>query len=153
MKKIKLVSVSLLVVLLICLTGCKSNNISGTLDEIMNKLYAGIAEEYLPMMLSNTEITVDNIENYVGVSDISFEEGIVSESQVGSIAHSVVLLRIKDGENIETIKTEIEKNANPQKWICVSADEVKVMSRGNIILLVMSNTDLTNKIVDNFNNL
>ena len=47
------------------MTGCgkQEKNIEGTLEEIMTKVYAGISEDELPMMLSNVEVTDENIEN------------------------------------------------------------------------------------------
>ena len=66
MKKIKNVlfgfSALLLVVLLI---GCGDNkNVSGTLEEIMDKVYANIPEEERPMMLMNIEVNEENVEMF-----------------------------------------------------------------------------------------
>ena len=41
-----------------------------------------------------------------------YEEILASEPMMGSIAHSVVLVRIKDGANIEDAKTKIKENVN-----------------------------------------
>ena len=99
------------------MTGCgqKEKNIEGTLEEIMTKVYAGISDDELPMMLSNVEVTDENIENYLGTKDINYQEALASESMVGSIAHSVVLIRINEGANIEDAKTLIKEKANPRK--------------------------------------
>ena len=45
---------------------------------------------------------------YLGTSDIEFEEALASESATGSIAHSVVLVRVKDNANVELIKKRNE---------------------------------------------
>ncbi len=68
---------------------------------------------------------------------------------ISSIAHSVVLVRVKDGD-VEAIAKEISENANPVKWVCVSAEKTKVVTKGDTIMLVMSNTGMANKILTNF---
>ncbi len=152
MKKIKIVSVIFVVCALLLMTGCGTKNVEGSLEDIMTKLYADINEDELPMMLTNTQLNTDNIANYIGTSDVDFKEGIVSESMTGSIPHSVVLLRVNDNANIESIKQTIKDSANPRKWICVEAENVYVESNGNLIILIMSN-DIADKIRTNFNNL
>ena len=142
-----------LIMLVICLTGCGQKNVQGTLEEIMDKVYASIPQEERPMMLMNTEVTKENVEMYLGTSDIEFEEALASESGVGSIAHSVVLVRVKDGANVELIKEKIEKSINPRKWICVEAEEVEIESKGNLIILIMSSEINTEKIETEFDKL
>ena len=102
MKKKSLIFVIILSVFFI--TGCSNNNVEGTLESIMEKVYADIPEDERPMMLTNTEVNEENIEYYLGTSDIEYEEALASESGVGSIAHSVVLVRTKDNADIEAIK-------------------------------------------------
>ena len=150
----KLKFLILLPILFIMITGCGVEHIEGNLVDIMDGLYEGIAEEELPMMLQNTELTEENIENYIGTKDINWSEAIVSESMVGSIAHSVVLIRMSENANekdIEEAKQIIEENANPNKWICVTAEKVEVLSKGDLILLVMSDKSKTEIISKNFN--
>ncbi len=145
---------ALVLLVLVLLTGCKKEvkNIEGTLPEIMEKLYAGIPEEQMPMYVENVELTNETIENYVGTKDFEFESAIASESMIGSAAHSIVLIRAKENANYEEIVSKIKENANPRKWICVEAENVIVKNKGNLIILIMTN-DLANKIDENFNNL
>ena len=140
--------------LLLGLTACgKNENISGTLEEIMEKVYADIPENERPMMLMNTELTDENVEYYLGTTDIKYEEAMASESGVGSIAHSVVLVRVSDDANVEEVKSKIKENVDPRKWICVEAETVKVESKGNLIILIMSSNDNAEKIEKSFKNL
>ena len=149
----KVISLIILIVFIFGLTGCGSKNVSGTLEEIMDKVYATIPEEEKPMMLMNTEVTKENVEMYLGTSNIEFEEALASESATGSIAHSVVLIRVKDSANVELIKDQIEESVNPRKWICVEADEVEVESKGNLIILIMSSEKTAERIETEFNKL
>ena len=140
-------------ILVISLTGCGEKNVKGTLEEIMDKVYSSVPEDERPMMLMNVEVTEENVEMYLGTSDIEFEEALASESATGSIAHSVVLVRVKNGANVELIKEKIENSVNPRKWICVEAEEVEVESKGNLIILIMSSEATTEKIENSFNGL
>ena len=132
------------------LTGCGEKEIEGKLEDLMNNLYADVET---PMGLQNMVPEADQIEYYIGTKDIKYDEILVSESQVGSIAHSVVLIRLKDGEDIETAKTKIKENVKADKWICVQAEKVTVKSKGHLIMLVMSSEDQATKIEANFDNL
>ncbi len=155
MKKFKKI---LLVVILFVgaflLTGC--GNVEGSLEDIMTKLYANVPEDKRPMMLTNTKVTDDNIEYYLGTKDIEYEEALASESPVGSIAHSVVLVRAKKGANVEKIEEAIEKNVDPRKWICVGVedDEVIVESIGDLVVLILVQDEETREIIEeSFENL
>lgn len=127
--------------------------ISGTLEEIMEKVYDNIPEEELPMMLGNIELTSENVEGFIGTADVKYTEAIANESMTGSIAHSVVLLRLEDGSEAAEAVQKIKDNVNPRKWICVEASKVIVKNRGNLVVLIMSTDELAPKLENNFNNL
>lgn len=151
----KKIGILCLAVITLFMTGCgaKEKNIEGSLTDIMTKIYEGISEEDLPMMLSNVEVTKDMLENYVGTNDIDMKEALASEPMVGSIAHSVVLIRMNEGADMDAAVKMIEENANPNKWICVEAENVVVERKGDLIILIMSSNDLTNTLKTNFENL
>ncbi len=114
-------------------------NVEGTLTEIMEKLNKEIPEDNIPMALGDIEITEETIANFVGTEDIEYKEALASESQIGSIAHSVVLIRTKENADIESIKTKIKENVNPRKWICVGVedDEVIIKNKGDLIVVII----------------
>lgn len=150
----KIIIVSVAVLTLISLTSCgKKEHVDGSLDEIMEKVYSDIKEEERPMMLTNTKVTDENIENYLGTKDIDYQEALASEPAVGSIAHSVVLVRLKENADVEKEKEKIEKSVNPRKWICVEAEDVIVKNKGDLIILIMSSKENSKKIENSFNNL
>lgn len=135
----KILTLLLLFFTTIALTGCSEKNVEGTLEEIMTTIYADIPEDERPTMLMNTEITDENIEVFLGTKDIEYEEALASEPGIGSIAHSVVLVRMKDNADIEKAKENILENVNPRKWICVEVaeEDVIVKNKGNLIILIM----------------
>ena len=108
-----------------------------SLEGIMEKIYSGTGLEY--PMLANFEITKENSEFYLGIPNMEFEEAIASEAMMGSQAHSVCLVRVKEGSDIEAIKEEIRTKVDPRKWICVGVEreEVIVTNQDNLILLII----------------
>ena len=127
--------------------------VDGKLEDLMTKIYEDIPEDERPMMLMNTEDNDENVEYFLGTTDIEYEEALGSESAVGSIAHSVVLVRAKEGADINAVKKTIKENAKPRKWVCVEAEEVIVDSRGDLIILIMSSSSNAKKLQDGFKSL
>ena len=134
-------------------TGCKSDNIEGSLSDIMAKLYEGIDSDSLED-LENIVVDSENQDYYIGDVSFKYTEALASEPAMSSVAHSVVLVRVKDTLDIEKYKEEIKKKVDPEKWVCVSVDEnnVYVENKGNLILLVMDDEN-GSAIRDNFLNL
>ena len=128
-------------------------NVEGTLEELMTKMYAGIPEENLPMMLGNIPVDSENVEGFLGTTEVSYKEAVASESMVGSIAHSVVLVRLNDAKDANEAVQKIKDSVNPRKWICVEASNVVVKSKGDLVILIMSNETLAPTLEANFNNL
>lgn len=157
MKKLKkLCFVVLACVCTLLMTGCGEKNVEGTLEDLMTKVYADIPQENRPMMLENIEVNEENIEYYLGTSDIEYEEALASESGIGSIAHSVVLVRTKKNADVESIKTKIKESINPNKWICVGVDEKDVIVENKadlIILILVENSDNRESLKNAFDNL
>ena len=156
----KLGIVALVLSLGLILVGCgkeeaKEKNIEGSLTDIMTKVYEQLPEDKRPMGLTNMEVNAENIEGFLGTSDIEYDEALASESMVGSIAHSVVLVRVAKGADVEATKKAIKDNVNPRKWICVGVEDEKnviVDNRGDLIVLIMENTH-AQTIHENFKNL
>ena len=141
---------AVLIVVALVLLLSSGKNVKGTLPEIMKKLYAGISQENLPMALGNIKLHEENDEYYLGTTEIKYKEALASESMAGSVAHSVVLLRVEDANaTVEALKA----NANPRKWVCVEASNFTVKSKGDLVILIMSNETLAPKLEANFNNL
>ena len=148
MKIIVTIIIAIIVILVLgIITNVIRNNI------IMKKLYENISEDEMPL-LETVEVTKENQEYYLGNVSFNYQEALASEPVMSSIAHSVVLIRLKDTKNIESIKKEIKEKVDPNKWICVGVEDknVIVVSKGNLILLVMDDEYAT-QIRDNFLNL
>lgn len=156
MKK-KLFILGLCLITTFTLTGCskKIEKVEGNLEDLMTSVYEGVEEENLPMMLQNVELTEENARSFIGEAEISYKEAIASESAVGSIAHSVILIRMEEDvteEEIENAKEELKEKVNPRKWLCVGVEEVQAESNGDLILVVL-NDDHGDTFIENFKNL
>ena len=137
----KLLVVASIGVLAFAFTGCGQKNVEGKLSDLIDKIYADIPEDKFPMGLEKMEVTEENVVRFLGTSDIEYKEALASESMIGSIPYSVVLLRVKDGADVEKVKKQIKENVNPRKWICVWVEEENVIvdSKGDLVILIMSN--------------
>ena len=150
---IAVVAVVVIAVVAVVFLKSVEKNVEGTLEEIMAKVYAGISEENLPMMLGNIPVDSENVEGFLGTTEVNYKEAVASESMVGSIAHSVVLVRMNDAKEAKAAVETIKASVNPRKWICVEASNVAVKSKGDLVILIMSNETLAPTLEANFDNL
>ncbi len=155
MGKVKKLCLVIILCLVLVLVGCSSTDVNGSLSDIMNTI-----NKDLPAVTKNnlvdTEITDENYAMFLGEADINYEEALVSENMIGSIAHSVILVRLKDGEDIEKAKEEIRGGINPRKWICVwvEDEDVIIENKGNLIIaIIVENKDNRDIIAKGFNSL
>ena len=65
------------------------------------------------------------------------KEAAVSEPMMGSQAYSFVLIRLKDAADAEDVANAVIEGIDPRKWICVEADDVRVMTKGDVVALYM----------------
>lgn len=120
-----------------------------SLTEIIEGLYEGYSEE-LPMLMT-TEIT--DAETFEWLTFTSYAEGyeaVASEPMISAIAHSVVLIRVPEGTDVESVRADVEQNLDPRKWVCVEAEKTAVIAHNNTILMVMSTTELADIVIANF---
>ena len=106
------------------------------LTALMAKIY-GSLEEHPDVW--NADITKENSSYYVGIENIDFVEGLASYAMMRVVPHSVCLLLLEEGTDIEAVKKEILEKINPRKWICAGVDREKVIvdSVGNIVIAII----------------
>ena len=141
----KIITGAICAALLLTLVACGSNSntsaahVDGTLSEIFAKIYENADIE---SPLATYEIAVDdtNKASMLGSTEVNFTEGLASEAMIMTIPHSMVLIRVAEGTDIEATKKLIQDNVDPRKWICVGVDpeDVIVDNIGDLIFLVMS---------------
>lgn len=116
---------------------------------IMDAIYAGVENDF--GALYQSEINAENAEYFLGTGDLKFVRALASEPMINASAHSVCLVKMDKNADIEAAKQAILDNVDPNKWICVGVDKdkVQVVSRGDLILLVMDN-EYGQALVDSF---
>lgn len=139
----------LTVLALFTMVACTKETKETDLSTIMNTVYKGLESE-VPSTRREA-LSDENIEYYLGTK-IDYVEGLASEPDMSSIAHSVVLVKVKDASKMEEIKKQIQENLNPNKWVCVGVEEIKMASHNDILLVVM-NDEVGDKMISNFNNM
>lgn len=126
------------------------------LTAVMDALFNGIAEDQLPMLMPQEDgskyapLTEENSEYNTGVALSAYKEGICAEAAMSAQAHSVCLLKANSAEEAAKLAEDVAANANPNKWICVSAERTIVAYSGDTVLLAMSFNDLAQTVLDNF---
>lgn len=155
MKKI-IAIVAALVVVLGIFAACGSQkapettNYEGTIEELIEKLYEKQSVEFMlgsPMAVDfEDEFAVNS---YLGLEITQgLKEAVVSEPMTGSQAYSLVIARVSDTAKTEELKKAMFDGINPAKWICVEADKLRVVSSGDLIMLVMVSSDLNADLAD-----
>ncbi len=120
------------------------------LDDIMNELLKGLK---IDIKTGNTEVTADKFSWYFGIEAIEGAEGLASESMIGSIAHSICILRLPEGSDAGKIADSVKENIDPRKWICVEAEKTIVKQKDNIIVLIMTFEDVADAVAANFDSI
>ena len=156
----KFLSLILCAMMVLTLVACGSkdagnaggNKEGDTMDltAMVDKLYEGISADNMPMVMTQ-EVPADAFEGVFFIPAVEGATGVMSEPMMSSIAHSVCLMRVAEGTDVEATRAAIEANMNPRKWLCVEAEKSGVIANGNTILLVMCAEANYQTIVDNFN--
>lgn len=126
------------------------------LTAVMDALFSGIAEDQMPMLMPQEDgskyapLTEENSEYNTGVALSAYKEGICAEAAMSAQAHSICLLKANSAEEAAKLAEDVAANANPNKWICVSAERTIVAYSGDTVLLAMSFNDLAQTVLDNF---
>ena len=150
----KIVIIMMVLATILSLTACKasnqskdnpSGNLEGSLEDILDSIYATAEvddnfKEYIKSGLFTEKVTADRTGYYLGKEGLEFEEALASEPMIQPGAYSLVLVRAKEGADVEQLKKDIKDNVDPMKWICVGVQEENIIvdSIGDIVFLVMS---------------
>lgn len=149
------------ITLILCMSVCtacgktqENANIEGELTDILAQIYEAanldsetkeaMAERYMSDVL-----TEDNAALFLGTSEVSYTEGIVSVPLMNVIPYQCVLLRVNP-DDVDSVKTLLLENADLNKWVCVSADKAEAESIGDLVLFVMGEENVADAIVASF---
>ena len=83
------------------------------------------------------------LKNYTGLDSAEkLTDGAVFEPMTGSQAFSLVLVRVKEAADAQTVARQMKDNIDPRKWICVGADQVMAAGYGDTVMLIMLDSSL-----------
>lgn len=116
--------------------------LSGMVDQI----YEAYPVELMMMTTSAVDLSDESWLTYntglTAEQGTLVDAGVLSESMTGSQAYSMVLLRVKDEADAQTIADAVLNNVQMNKWVCTMADKARVVTFGDKVLFVMSNSEL-----------
>ena len=117
------------------------------LSAMVDSIYEAYPVEL--MMMQTTAIDLDDEAWLTYNTGLSAEEaalvdaGVKSESMTGSQAYTLVLLRVKDAADAQTVADAMLENMDPARWVCVMADKMRVATFDDKVLFVMTDSELT----------
>lgn len=132
------------------------NTLSATsaadLTDLVNRIYEGNQELFSSLATQEIDVTdKDMVNSFTGLeTGDALEYLVVSEPMMSSQAYSLVLAKVKDGEDVENIAKTMNESVNERKWICVCAEKVYTTTSGNIVCLVMSSEEMAKPVYTSF---
>ena len=121
--------------------------VEGTMEELLNKVVEIQPVEFMggtmPIDLTDTsEDGLWNIKYNTGLDNAdNITDAAVFGPMMGSMAFSMVLVRVTEGADSKTVAESMKSGIDTRKWICVEADDLKVAGFGDVVMLIMVNSD------------
>ena len=152
----KMISMLLALVMVLSLAACGANNepateaakhVEGTMEELLNKVIEIQPVEFMggSMTLDLTDTSEDGlwmVKNYTGLDNAdSVTEAAFYEPMMGSIPYSMVMVRTAEGADVAAVAEGVKSGIDQRKWICVEADDLQVVSYGDVVMLIMVGSD------------
>ena len=152
----KLISIVLALSLVLSLAACGGKkaeetqpalSVEGTMEELLNKTIEERPVEFMggviPVDLTDSsEDGLWAIKSYTGLEDAAqITEAAAFEPMMGSMAFSMVLVRLAEGADAKAVAEAMKAGIDTRKWICVEADDLKVAGFGDVVMLIMVNSD------------
>lgn len=150
---ISIVAVLIIAISLILILNKKTNSTIKTVNDGKTMLKQITKSNDLPST-ETFEVKVNNIDEVKSFTGLKTNDNIewivASEPMMSSQAFSAVSIKVKDASKIDTMKQEILENINTSKWICVTAEKLYITNNGDIIFLIMADSDWAKIVYDNF---
>ena len=157
----KIISIMLVILMIGAITGCgetadkpSNENLKEPVSEIVNKV---VKENPVEFQGATKKLDLKDtseegkwlIQSTLGMDDVSkIKEAAAFEPEIGSLAFSLVMVRVKDSADTKAVAEEMKKNIDPRKWICVEANDIKAAGYGDVIMFIMLDDGLDLKAQD-----
>lgn len=122
--------------------------LEGSMEELLNRVVAERPVEFAGGVttLNLADTSEDGqwvLKNYTGLEDASrITDAAVFEPMIGSIAFSLVMVRVAPGQDSKAVAEDMKAGIDPAKWICVSADDMMAAGYGDVVMLIMLSSSL-----------
>jgi len=152
----KFVSVILALSLMLSLAACGGSgaketeapvSVAGTMEELLNKVIEQNPVEFMggviPVDLTDTsEDGLWALKCFTGLESAEqITEAAAYEPMMGSIAFSMVMVRVAPDAGSKTVAEAMKAGIDQRKWICVEADDLLVCGYGDVVMLIMVSSD------------
>ena len=113
------------------------------LDVSLEELLLNQIVEENPVQFMGATIPVDladadSVKYFTGLDSAENIESVgIYEPMIGSIAFSMVAVRVAEGADAKAVAEAMKAGIDTRKWICVEAESLMVAGSGNTVLLVM----------------
>ena len=152
----KFLSVILVLTMVLSMAACgkkaqetvpAAQTVAGTMEELLNKTIEQRPVEFMggviPVDLTDSsEDGLWALKSYTGLDSAEkISEAAAFEPMMGSLAFSMVMVRLADGADAKSVAESMKSGIDTRKWICVEADDLKVAGFGDVVMLIMVNSD------------
>ena len=152
----KFISVILVLTMVLSMAACgkkaqetapAAQSVAGTMEELLNKTIEQRPVEFMggviPVDLTDSsEDGLWALKNYTGLDSAEkISEAAAFEPMMGSLAFSMVMVRLADGADAKSVAESMKSGIDTRKWICVEANDLKVAGFGDVVMLIMVNSD------------
>ena len=147
----KWIALFLAVTLVLSMTACrrkKTEPLAGSMEQNVNKIMEENPAQFMggmmPLDLQDTsEEGLWALKSYTGLDSAEkLTDAAVYEPMTGSQAFSLVLVRVTDSADAQTVARQMKDNINPRKWICAGADQVMAAGYGDVVMFIMLDSAL-----------
>lgn len=116
--------------------------VAETPAEIIAKLNENKQPQFMIGEIPVDLADADAVLYYTGLESAEkIKEVSVFESMMGSQAFSVVVARLNDAADAEEVANGMKNGIDQRKWICVEADDLRVVAADDLVMLVMISSE------------
>ena len=157
----KMISMLLALVMVLSLAACGGNNtpaateapteaakhVDGTMEELLNKVIEIQPVEFMggTVPIDITDTSEEGLWLLSGNTGLENADSITDAAtfgpMMGSIAYCMSAVRVKEGADVAAVAQTMKTNIDPRKWVCVEADDLQVVSYGDVVMLIMVASD------------
>ena len=141
----------LAVTLVLSMPACgrkKTAPLTGSMEQNVNQILQTNPVEFMggmmPLDLKDTsEEGLWALKSYTGLDSAEkLTDAAVYEPMTGSQAFSLVLVRVTDSKDAQTVARQMKNNIDPRKWICAGADQVMAAGYQDVVMFIMVDSAL-----------